>query len=140
MNVLVIENDAVLADLAVSLINGWGYKGEKCVCAKEALKLCGSKVFDLVLLEALLPDMEADEFISHLKKLCPRAGVVVMTARNTRELEKRIRGKGVLYYMVRPFEADNLRALLEHVSARHGGEIRYEAKRNGSNFVFTLPR
>jgi DNA-binding response OmpR family regulator len=118
MNVLVIEDEAALADHVVSLINGWGHRGEKCLRGKEALNVCRSKEFDLVLLEALLPGMKADELIPRLKELCPQAGVVVMTANNSRELERRIREKGVLYYMIKPFEAESLKALLDHISNR----------------------
>jgi AmiR/NasT family two-component response regulator len=39
-----------------------------------------------------------------------------MTGESSRELEKRVRKAGVLYYMVKPIETQNLKLLLEHLS------------------------
>jgi DNA-binding response OmpR family regulator len=78
------------------------------------------------LLEALLPDVSGDVLIRRFKDICPDTMIVAMTDTNSRELEIRIREQGILYYMIKPFEVENLRALLEHL-ARKKGPIRMEA-------------
>jgi len=37
------------------------------------------------------------------------------------EMEVRIREQGILYYMVKPFEAENFRSLLEHLTKKSTG-------------------
>lgn len=126
MNVLVVENDASIGLFVKSLLESWGHRAEKCVTGKQALEIFRRGVFDLVLLEALLPDVSGDVLIRQFKEICPDAMIVAMTENNTRELEVRIREQGILYYMIKPVEVENLRSLLEHLSTRRG-KARYGA-------------
>jgi DNA-binding response OmpR family regulator len=72
-----------------------------------------------VIMEVTLPDIKGEHLISKFKEISPDARIVAMTGNNSRELEARIRERGILYYMVKPFETDNLKSLLEHLSKRH---------------------
>jgi len=81
--------------------------------------------YDLVLMEVLLPDMRGEELISRLKELSPNTWIVAMTGNNSREMEVRIRERGILYYMVKPFETENFRSLLEHLTKRSSGMQRW---------------
>jgi DNA-binding response OmpR family regulator len=118
MNVLVVENDASLGLFVKSLLESWGHRAEKCVTGKQALEIFRRGIFDLVLLEALLPDVSGDVLIRQFKEIWPDTMIVAMTENNTRELEVRIREQGILYYMIKPVEVENLRSLLEHLSTR----------------------
>jgi DNA-binding response OmpR family regulator len=75
-------------------------------------------VFELVLLEAFLPDVSGDLLIRQFKDIHPDAMIVAMTDNNSRELELRIREQGILYYMIKPLEVENLRSLLEHLTRK----------------------
>ena len=116
MKVLVVEKDDSLAGLLGALLENWGYDARLCTKGKDAVRLFRTGDYDMVLMEILLPDMNAVELISTLKEFSPEVGIVAMTGKNSKELEARIRGQGILYYMVKPLETENLRALLEHVS------------------------
>jgi len=116
MKVLVVEKDDSLAGLLGALLENWGYDARLCTKGREAVRLFRTGDYDMVLMEILLPDMNAVELISTLKEFSPEVGIVAMTGKNSKELEARIRGQGILYYMVKPLETENLRALLEHVS------------------------
>jgi len=116
MKVLVVEKDDSLADLLRALLENWGYDARICTKGKEAVRLFRTGDYDMVLMELMLPDMNAVELISTLKEFSPEVGIVAMTGKNSKELEARIREQGILYYMVKPLETENLRVLLEHVS------------------------
>lgn len=118
MKVLVVESDSDLADTILRMLERWGHQAHTCGSGKEALKSFMKTPCDLVLTEALLPDMKGEELISRLKAFSPDMHVMAMTWNNSRELEARIRAQGVLYYMVKPFETESLRSLLEHLSRR----------------------
>jgi len=118
MRILVVESDPDLADSVKETLQRWGHKAYTCGRGKEALSNLRKTTYDLVLTEVLLPDMRGDELISRLKDLSPDTQVVAMTWNNSRELETRIREQGVLYYMVKPFEIESIRTLLQHLSRR----------------------
>jgi len=118
MNVLVVENDAPLGLFVTSLLESWGHRAEKCVTGRQALEMFRRGIFDLVLLEAFLPDVTGDLLIRQFKEIYPDAMIVAMTDNNSRELELRIREQGILYYMIKTFEVENLRSLLEHLTRK----------------------
>jgi len=118
MNVLVVENDPPLGLFLTSLLESWGHRAEKCVTGRQALEIFRRSIFDLVLLEAFLPDVTGDHLIRQFKEINPDAMIVAMTDNNSRELELRIREQGVLYYMIKPLEVENLRSLLEHLTSK----------------------
>lgn len=118
MKVLVVEKDESLAGLLRALLENWGYDTQICTKGKEAVLLFRTEDYDVVLMEGMLPDMNAVELISTLKGFSPDIRIVVMTGKNSKEIEARIREQGILYYMIKPLEMENLRALLEHVSKK----------------------
>lgn len=118
MRVLIAENDKDLADTIQNLVQAWGHQARVCGRGKETLREFTKTYYDLVLTEVILPDMSGDEFITRLRALSPSISVVTMTWDNSRELESRIRAQGVLYYMVKPFETESLKSLLEHLSRK----------------------
>ena len=120
MRVLVVENDVSLAESMKRLIERWGHQAEGGVGGKDALRMFKASPYDLVLMEVCLPDMKGYEFIRELKGFSAETWIVTMTDVNSRELELQIREEGVLYYMVKPFEAKSLKSLLDHLSRRSG--------------------
>lgn len=118
MKILVVEKDESLAGLLRALLENWGYDTQICTKGKEAVLLFRTGDYDVVLMEIMLPDMNAVELISTLKGFSPDVRIVVMTGKNSKEIEARIREQGILYYMIKPLEMENLRALLEYVSKK----------------------
>jgi DNA-binding response OmpR family regulator len=129
MKVLVVEKDDSLAGLLRALLENWGYDARLCTKGKEAVRLFRKGEYGMVLMEVMLPDMNAVELISRLKEFSPEVGIVAMTGKNSKELEARIRGQGILYYMVKPLETENLRDLLEHVSNKPRGQKQWVTQR-----------
>ncbi|MFO7461105.1 MAG: response regulator [Desulfatiglandales bacterium] len=119
MRILVVEKDASLGDSIKGFLEGWGHEAHHCTRGREALRMFKSGCHDLVIMEVMPPDMTGERLISKLKEVSPTARIVAMTGNNSRELEARIRERGILYYMVKPFETENLRSLLEHLAKRH---------------------
>ena len=129
MRILVVEDDASLADLVKALLKNWGYEAQHCTRGKDAVRMFIMNPHDLVLMEVLLPDMKGEELISRLKEISPKIWIVAMTGNNSREMEVRIREQGILYYMVKPFEAENFRSLLEHLTKKSTGVPKWTGKK-----------
>ncbi len=122
MNVLIVEGDTVFGDQVQGLLKGWGYGAETCPSGEDALEKIRSGGFDLVVMESLLPDMSGDRLIPQIKQIRPEILIVAMTDRNSFELEVRIREQGILYYMIKSLELENLRPLLDHISMKRKRE------------------
>ena len=122
MDVLVVEDDVSSLSHIVDLIEGWGHGAEKAETARKAIEKLKRKVFDLVLLDLTIPDMGAVETITHFKEIQPDIGIVTMTGASTKELEKEIRTRGIVYYMSKPVSEAVLKDILDHISVKKGKE------------------
>ncbi len=118
MKILVVDDDASVAGFIGSFIEKLGHYVEKASSGQEALTRFNENTFDLVLLDICLPDIKGYELIPQFKKLHPDVGVVTMTGYNSRDLEFKVRKHGVMYYMIKPFEPDSLRSVLDHISKK----------------------
>ncbi len=47
-----------------------------------------------------------------------KVNIVAMTSVSNREMEQRVRVQGVIYYMIKPFEFDELRSIINHLARR----------------------
>ena len=120
MNILIVEDDVYCAQSIGEILERWGHNFEKARSGKEALQRFTKDMFDLVLLDIFLPDIEGYKLIPQFKELCPNIGIVTMTGYNSRELEMQVRKQGILYYMIKPFETEHLKPLLDHISQKRG--------------------
>ena len=121
MNILIVDSDLSMADKIARHLKTWGHQSERLSFGKNALARVRDKLFDLVLLEVLLPDMLASDLIPQIKQIRPDVRIITMTNYNSRELELKIRRQGILYYMIKPFEESYLKSILDYVSSRKDG-------------------
>lgn len=124
MNILTIEDDAAVASTLREIIEGWGHRVEISKSGKNALQKVIKKMFDLVLLDIFLPDINGVELIQKLKEVWPKIRIVTMTGHNSRELEMEVRKQGIIYYMIKPVNIQNLKEIVDHIHKKDRKEVR----------------
>lgn len=115
MKILIVDDDPQIVTYIQKRLEKWGYGHQAASNGKEALQHISNTAFDVVLLDIMLPDYLAYDLIPELRQIDSDINIVTMTGESSRELEKRVRKAGVLYYMVKPIETQNLKLLLEHL-------------------------
>jgi len=116
MHILLVEDEAPVAKVIQQQIENLGHSVETAYTGQDALKKVREKRFDLMLLDILLPGCKGSELIPKFREAEPDMGIVAITGYNTRELELEVRQQGILYYMVKPFRAEEMKMVLDHVS------------------------
>lgn len=116
MNILTVDDDPDIIGFIKQITRQWGYNPNSAATAAEALSFFQKKNFDLVLLDIFLPDTMGHELIPKFRELNNEIKIITMTGENTRELELEVRAQGILYYMIKPIEINDLKTLLEHVN------------------------
>lgn len=122
MNILLIEDDAVLADGLIHTLSGSGYS---VTCAKAgayAEQLLQAQDFDLIVLDLGLPDMDGLELLRRLRSRKVPLPIMILTARDG--VNDRIDGieQGADDYMTKPFELRELEARIHALIRRcYGG-------------------
>jgi DNA-binding response OmpR family regulator len=123
VKILVAEDDAKLARFLVRVLVEEGYVADSCAEGGEAILRASSGVYDAMVLDWMLPDIDGVSVCRSLREQgCP-IPIVMLTARG--ELRERVLGlrSGADDYLVKPFEIDELLARLDAVlrrSARKG--------------------
>lgn len=117
-DILIVEDDAAIADLIYMNLCAEGYR---CTCAHDGMEgadYIEQKKFDLVLLDIMLPEVDGYELLEYIKPT--GTPVIFLTAKGA--VEDRIRGlkAGADDYLAKPFQVGELLARVEAVLRRMG--------------------
>lgn len=116
--VLIAEDDPVMA---IALEDGFRYEGYKVVVAKDgetALRLAKEKIFDLLILDIMLPKVCGYDICKELRDLGNDIAIIMLTARG-QESEKVIGLRlGADDYVTKPFSFLELMARIEAIKRR----------------------
>jgi two-component system OmpR family response regulator len=122
MNVLLVEDDAALADAMASYLGVKGFAVARAATLQHARSALAETHWNALLLDLHLPDGDGLSLIPVVRERCAAASIIVLTARD--HVTDRIRGldAGADDYLVKPFDPDELMARLRAVErCRNGG-------------------
>lgn len=117
IKILIVEDEKPISDLIKLSLTKAGYS---CKCAydgEEAANMLDSNVFDLVLLDVMLPKADGFEVMEYIAPL--GIPVIFITAKNS--VADRVKGlrMGAEDYIVKPFEVLELLARVDVVLRRY---------------------
>jgi DNA-binding response OmpR family regulator len=121
VRILVVEDDALLAEGLTSVLTRAGHVVEHAMTGRHADILLVDEQFDLVVLDVGLPDIDGFEVLRRLRQRHSATNVLVLTARDA--VEDRVRGLdlGADDYLTKPFSVNEfearVRALLRRGAA-----------------------
>lgn len=118
VEILIVEDEKPISDL---LRLSLGKAGYRCTCVYDGLAAADrieKEVFDLILLDVMLPGISGFELMDYIRSL--GTPVIFITAKNA--VSERVKGlrMGAEDYIVKPFEILELLARVEGVLRRHG--------------------
>jgi two-component system, OmpR family, response regulator len=120
MNILVVEDDTLLAEGLLSALTRAGHAVEHASLGRHADKLLTDRTFDLAVLDIGLPDIDGFEVLRRLRNRNSKVNVLVLTARDA--VEDRVHGLdlGADDYLTKPFSVSEfearVRALLRRIN------------------------
>lgn len=106
--VLVVEDDKDLNRTVCAYLNSSGYKATGCLSASEAYDAMYGTVFDLIVSDIMMPDVDGFAFAQMVRSLNENIPILFMTARDDFASKQRGYGIGVDDYMVKPIDLDEL--------------------------------
>lgn len=118
MRILLAEDDRNLNKALTWQLTGQGYNVDSCYDGEDALYYGRQNIYDVILLDRMLPYCEGTEVLSALRKHSVTAPVILITAMGA--LKDKIVGLdlGADDYLVKPFDFEELLARIRCVTRR----------------------
>lgn len=106
--ILVLEDDRELNRTVCSFLNNNGYETTGCLNANDAYDVLNTKLFDLIISDIMMPEIDGFEFAENIRELNEDIPILFMTARDDIGSKQRGFRIGVDDYMVKPIDFDEL--------------------------------
>lgn len=127
MKLLVAEDDRKLASFLQRVFIEEGYVADICTTGQDAVTQASSGVYDLLILDWMLPSVDGLEVCRRLRERGANLPVLMLTARG--EVSERVLGlqAGADDYLLKPFEVEELLARVQALLRRSTGHGRLTA-------------
>jgi len=104
----IIDDESIIHEVLGELFTSEGYKIESSFSGEEALKKHRPGVFDLTLLDLLMPGIDGIKTLKEIKKSDPKAVIIIITAYASVESAISTMKIGAFDYIQKPFKHDEL--------------------------------
>jgi len=123
MRILIVEDEQNLADALAEILKQNHFLVDHAADGEAGLDCALSGVYDLILLDIMLPKMNGLQVLKELRKTDKKTAVIMLTAKG--EVSDKIDGlnHGADDYLPKPFNKDELVARINAVSRRRGKKI-----------------
>ena len=86
-----------------------------CVSARDALQMCQEKIYRVVLVDLVIPDVNSVALMNQMRALQPHAVMVALALRSAGDVSAEVKGQGFTDVVFKPFEA----AAVEDFLSKH---------------------
>lgn len=118
MKILLIEDEKRMAQALCEILRQEKYEVDHCAKGDEGFKAAKSGIYDIILLDIMLPEMNGFEIASRLRRDGISSSILMLTAKS--ELDDKVLGldSGADDYLTKPFMTGELLARLRALGRR----------------------
>ncbi len=120
--ILIVEDDNDINHMLKELLAQQGYEVSQAFSGTEALLYLEKMQPMAVILDLMLPGMNGQELLSHIKNINAGIAVIISSAKEDVKTRVELLRAGADDYIVKPFDTEELLARLEAVLRRLEGE------------------
>lgn len=117
MKILVVDDDAGVRDVLLRALDVMGYEAIAARGGAEALGLCASRSFDLVITDLSMPGMDGLTLASLIKGESPATRVLLITAERKEDVTKQLEGSFVHSVLFKPFKLEEMHQEIQKILA-----------------------
>lgn len=127
LSILLVEDNHTIAAQITSFLEGLSWQIDYADCGKTALALALTHIYDVIVLDLNLPDMDGLEVCSQIKSHASTTmPVLMLTARDAYEDKARGFTLGADDYLCKPFDFRELALRCQALARRHALHVQNE--------------
>jgi DNA-binding NtrC family response regulator len=118
--ILLIDDEPIVGQRLKSGLEKMGCNVEVCKDPKEALALIKNKMFDIVITDVMMPEVNGIQVLEAVKEVNPETRVIIITGFATSSLARETMEKGAYDMIAKPFKPADLRAMVARAALEMG--------------------
>lgn len=122
-NLLVVDDQMGVRRLLYEAFMSEGYKVDMASSGFEAVAKVKEEIPDLILMDMKMPGMNGLEALQEIQRLKINVKVIMMTAYGELEIVTEAMKLGVIEYITKPFDINEMRKLVRKVIGKEGETI-----------------
>jgi two-component system nitrogen regulation response regulator NtrX len=128
-SVLIVDDDAGIRKTLSKILEGEGYIVEAVVNGKQAIEASSGRLFNVVLIDIRLPDMEGTELLDRLKETEPKMVKIIVTGYPSLNNAIEAVNEGADGYILKPFDTVELLAMIKKNLDKQRESMKYSDKK-----------
>lgn len=123
MKILIIEDEALLAESIRTLLESKGFETEVAYDGEAGREYAELGIYDLLILDVMMPKLNGYEVARQVRQKHLTPPILMLTAKSS--VEDRIYGlnSGADYYLTKPFDTRELMACINALLRRQGSQV-----------------
>ncbi len=117
-SILIVDDDPGVCTSLRDVLELQKHEVASASSGAEALAVCESRHFDILLLDIKLPDMSGLDLIARVEEVLPEVDVLVVTGHASLDNAALAVRPSTVAYMVKPLDLDRLLAIIDQIARR----------------------
>ncbi|MCX8182766.1 MAG: response regulator [Candidatus Methanomethyliaceae archaeon] len=106
--ILIIDDDEDIVESLSMLLSGAGFEVDTAVTGDEAIKKSKEKVYNIALIDVVLPDMTGIDLLTKLEERKPKTRKVIITGYASLDNAVKALNLGADAYLIKPVDPEEL--------------------------------
>lgn len=113
--VLIADDDYFYRKLLINTFDKNNYEIVTAIDGNDAIKFLSESIFNLAIIDYHLPGKMGNEIMTIMREKGIEIPVIVITADDTIETERKIRSFGPAYLFIKPFSIDDMAKVVDKI-------------------------
>jgi DNA-binding NtrC family response regulator len=106
--ILVIDDEEGIRKLLATILTEKGYNVDTAANGEEAIRKANEKVYNIALIDIMLPDISGVELLTQIKEVKPRTRKIIMTGNPSFQNAVEALNKGADAYVMKPLDVEKM--------------------------------
>jgi len=116
--ILIVDDEDIVVRSCLRILADTDYAVDVARGGAEALKKIDETVYDVLLVDIMMPQINGLEVLQHVRQKRPDSEVIIFTGLSQSETALRAQELGAFAYLPKPFEPEDIRELIAQALAR----------------------